>query len=370
MTGVSGHPLLARAGAVATAVLLAAGLTAAAARAGGYQSVPNGTAGKIAGATVTDVGDGGMGEAAAAERLHSDGLNTVSLYVWWEVDSPTASSVHPYSDTVADTELSAEMAADQAAGLRVMVVPILYCAGCEGGDRSVLHPADVPAFFASYGAFVDHYATLAQAGGASTLFVGSEMSSLEGRLTPNLWRSLISRARSVFHGQIGYEENWDVLGNAPFLDSVDLIGVSAYFPLDGSASPSLAQLLADWHSSSMPGWRGRDWVGQVAALAARFHKPVVFGEVGYMSGDYAGAHPYLDYYANPNPGLQANLYQALLETFQGYGWWAGAVWWDYQVTPDALAVNGRTFADKPAETLLQLWYAQGLRPPDPSDPLV
>lgn len=367
---MSRHPLFARAAAVTAAALLAAGLTAVAARAGGYQSVPDGTGGRIAGASVSDVGDAGLGEAAAAERLRADGLNTVSLYVWWEVDSPTASSVHPYSDTLSDTELSAEMAADEATGLQVMLFPILYCTGCQGGDRSVLHPADVRGFFASYGAFVDHYAALAQAAGARTLFVGSEMSSLEGRLTPGLWRSLIAGVRRIFHGQIGYEENWDVLGNAPFLDAVDLIGVSAYFPLDGSASPSLGQLLADWHSSSMPGWQGRDWVRQVAALAGRFHKPVVFGEVGYMSGDFAAAHPYLDYYANPNPGLQANLYQALLETFQAYDWWAGAVWWDYQVTPDALAVNGRTFADKPAETLLQLWYAEGLRPPDPSDPLV
>ena len=145
--------------------------------------------------------------------------------------------------------------------------------------------------------------------------------------------------------------------------------MSAYFPLDPAASPSLAQLLADWHSSSMPEWQGRDWVAAVARLAATYHKPVVFGEVGYMSGDHAAARPYLDWYDTPNPTLQADLYQALLETFGGFQWWAGAVWWDYELEPDSAAANGRTFAGKPAETVLQLWYAGGVRPPSPTTPM-
>ena len=374
MGAVARRRLFARvASAAVAAALLPAALLAPRARAGGstpvggYATVGNGTSGKIAGASLTDIGVGSTGEAAAAERMHTDGLNTVTLYVWWEADSPTGSSVHPYSDTVSDTSLVTEMTTAEAAGLQVMLVPVFYCTGCEGGDRSVIHPANVDAFFASYGAFVDHYAALAQANGATTFFVGSELSSLE---RANQWGPLIRGVRQVFHGRIGYEENWDVLGNANFLGAVDLIGVSAYFPLDGAASPSLAQLLADWHGSTMPGWQGRNWVAAVAWLAGRFGKHVVFGEVGYMSGDYAASHPYLDNYATPNLPLQADLYQALLETFSGYSWWAGTVWWDYQVTPDALAANGRTFTGKLAETLLQMWYADGIRPSSPDTPLL
>ena len=348
---------------LAAAALLTAvtAVTAGAARA-------DGTQGKIAGASVTNVGPADATQGGAVGRLRADGINTLALYVWWQTDSPTASAVHPYADTTSDTDLSAQMAAARAAGLRVMLVPVFYCSGCQGGSRSMVHPTDVAGFFASYSAFVEHYASLAESGGATTLFVGSELSSLEG--ATNQWRSLITGARAMFHGQIAYEENWDVLGNARFLAGVDLVGVSAYFPLDGAASPSLPQLLADWHSSSMPGWQGRDWVAQVSHLAASFHKPIVFGEVGYMSGDHAAARPFLDWYDTPNLTLQADLYQALLETFEGYSWWAGVVWWDYQLTPDSVAANGRTFAGKPAEALLQLWYAGGVRPQNADSPLV
>jgi hypothetical protein len=328
----------------------------------------DGTGGRVAGAALTNLSAVDASQAAAAfARLSADGLNTVALNVWWEDDSPTADSVHPDPGTVDDPTLSTQISLAWAAGLHVIVVPLFYCAGCEGGSRAVVHPSNLAAFFASYRAFVYRYAALAQAGGASTLYVGSELSSLEG--ATNEWRSLIAGARKLFQGQIAYEENWDVLGNARFLNDVDVIGISAYFPLDPAASPSLARLLADWHSSSMPGWQRRDWVAAVARLAGIYRKPIEFGEVGYMSGDHAAARPYLDWYDNPNPALQADLYQALLETFGGYQWWAGAVWWDYELEPDSLAANGRTFADKPAETVLELWYAGGVRPSSPTTPM-
>ena len=348
--------------AVTAAAVLVAGLTGR----GGARA--DGTNGRVAGAALTDLGAADASPAAAAiAHLRADGMNTVALNVWWQADSPTASSVHPYAGTVGDSTLSTQMAVALAAGMRVVLVPLFWCAGCEGGSRSMIHPANLSAFFASYRVFVDRYAALAQAGGVTTLFVGSELSSLEP--ATNQWRAVISDSRGLFHGQIAYEENWDVLGNAHYLDAVDLIGVSAYFPLDGAASPSLAQLLADWHSSSMPGWQGRDWVAAVARLAGTYRKPVVFGEAGYMSGDHAAARPYLDWYDTPNPTLQADLYQALLETFGAYPWWAGAVWWDYELVPDAAAANGRTFAGKPAETVLQLWYAGGVRPQNPATPM-
>jgi hypothetical protein len=116
----------------------------------------------------------------------------------------------------------------------------------------------------------------------------------------------------------------------------------------------------------MAGWKGRDWVAAVAQLSARFHKPVLFGEAGYMSGDYAAAQPWLNYYGLPNESLQANLYQALLETFEPYSWWKGVVWWDWSTDPDGPAANGRTFTGKTAETTLACWYAAGMRPDNPT----
>lgn len=334
----------------------------------GYYTVTNGTGGKMAGAALQNLSTDSVSDVATAvARIKADGMNTLDLDVWWEADSASANSLHTYTDTVPDDVLSEEIAVAEDAGLSVSLTPLFYCSGCLGGFRGVIQPSDPSAFFASYAAFIDHYAALAQAGGVGTFFVGSEMTTLEPYTQD--WLSVIAGVRNLFKGRISYEENWDVLGQAHFLGAVDDIGVSAYFPLDGGASPGLAQLLADWRSSSMAGWKGRNWVQEVAALATRYHKPIVFGEVGYMSGDYAGAQPYLNYYSIPNLGLQADLYQALLETFQPYGWWAGVVWWYWSAEPDAPADNGRSFTGKGAEVLLSCWYADGMRPDNPATAL-
>ena len=356
---------------VLLAVLAAAAialLAPAAARADGGV----GTGGKIAGAAVEDLSPTGSLDAAGSlGHLAGNGMNVVSLYVWWQTNQG-ATSLWPSAQTVTDQELAAQITAARADGLRVSLTPLFYCTECEGGSRSVFrtdpaHPDRLAAFFRSYSGFVDHYAALAQANGASIFFVGSELSYLEA--AAGYWRGVIAGVRGIFHGQLAYEENWDVLGNAHFLDAVDLIGVSAYFPLDGRQSPTLAQLLADWRSSSAPGWQGRNWVAALQGLVRTYHRPILFGEVGYMSGDYAAAHPYLNDYENINWSLQSDLYQALLETFQGYGWWAGAIWWDYSQTADG-AGNGRTFAGKLAEVMLHMWYADGTRPASASTPLV
>ena len=336
--------------------------------AGGFHSVADGTDGKVAGAAVPNIAlDSEAQAVSAAGQLRAIGLNSVELDDWWQTASPTANTVSPSSQTISDSLLEIQIAAAEHAGLQVIVDPLFNCVGCSGEFRGAVTPSNPGAFFASYTAFIDHYAALAAANGATTLDVGSEMSSLEGNTAA--WRGVIASARRLFHGTIVYEEDWSVLGKAQFLGSVDEIGLSAYFPLDPAASPSLGQLLQDWHSSGFGGWKGRDWVAAVAGLANKFHKPVVFGEAGYLSGDYAAAQPFLNYYSIPNETLQANLYQALLQTFEPYSWWKGVVWWDWTTDPDGPAANGRTFTGKAAEATLASWYGAGLRPDNPATPL-
>ncbi|HZT66460.1 MAG TPA: hypothetical protein VFA11_11780 [Acidimicrobiales bacterium] len=339
-----------------------------AARAGGVATVHSAAqGGAIAGAGVPLSPGTDAPDSAALAKLRGDGLNTVSFFVWWEADGPQADSVHSFTGTEPDAVLSAEIAAAEAAGMRVVLTPVFVCTGCEGDFRGVIHPANLDAFFASYRAFMDHYAALAQADGVSVLFVGSEMSSLEND-GPH-WRQVVGDARAHFGGTIAYEENWDELGHAAFLDAVDLVGVSAYFPLDDRPAPTLGQLLGDWQTSSAAATRGRHWVASVAALAAATHKPIVFAEAGYMSGQYAARAPYLNFYGITDWQLQADLYQALLETFSGQPWWHGVIWWDWENT-DGPALNGRPFHAKTAEAFLQLWYGLGARPSTASQPLL
>ena len=313
-------------------------------------------AGQVAGMVLSSTGQT-QSTADAVSQMKADGVNTVSLFVWWWADSPQSTSLAPYSGTEPDAQLSDQISAIRQAGLKVILVPIFYCGTCEGGWRGVMQPSDVNAFFASYTQFIDHYARLAQADGVWLLFAGSEMTNLEGYWSN--WESVISSVRQNYTGLVGYEQNWDVLAHPQFLSDVDVVGVSAYFPLDDGASPTVSQLEADWSNSHAAADAGRNWVGDLTHLANSTGKPILFGEVGYIDSTYAGRQPFLNSFFAPDNQLQANLYQALLQTFSGYSWWMGVSWWEWSDSP---ADANRTPVGKPVEQLLQKWYVQGWRP--------
>ena len=316
----------------------------------------DGTGGKVAGMVVSTLGQT-ESPATAMNQLAADGVNTVSLFVWWWADQPSSTSLSPYDGTQSDASITSEIDAAHAAGLKVILTPIFVCGGCQGSWRGVMEPSSIPQFFASYRAFMDHYAQLAQADGVWLLFIGSEMTSLQGQTAQ--WESVITGTRQYYSGQVGYEQNWDVIGQPQFLNDVDVVGVSAYFPLDDSAAPSESQLLTDWTDSRNATYRGHNWVGSLIHLADSTNKPILFGEVGYMASDYAASQPFDNNYVDDNPTLQANLYQALLQTFSGYSWWMGVSWWEWS---DASADAQRTPKAKAAETLLRNWYVNGWRP--------
>ena len=345
----------------------------------GVTTVADGTAGKVAGMSIPNVDP--QQSAAEVQRLHNvDGLNTISLFVWWWMPKSDSNYVERCTNPAAqgdqqgcnptepDAELQVQIAAARQNGMRVILVPIFYCGTCEGGWRGTAQPSDVNAWFNSYRQFIDHYAGLAQSNGVSTLFIGSEMDSLESQTAQ--WQQVISEARQHFSGQVGYEQNWDVLGSAHFLGAVDIVGVSAYFPLDDGQSPSLATLVGDWSNSHASAYRGRNWTNTLASFARSTGKPILFGETGYMSGDYAAKQPFLNYQSTINWQLQSDLYQALLESFEGQSWWAGVVWWEWYIPTNTGSDNTRTPRGKTAEALMQHWYHDGWRPATPGTPLV
>ena len=332
------------------------------------RTVTDGTEGKVAGMAIPSVNP--QQSPNEVGRLHSDGLNTISLFIWWVQQDQSSNTIQPdYADGVTETDadLELQMAATTNAGMKVILVPIFFCLKCEGEWRGTVQPSNPTLWWQSYQAFIDHYAGIAQQHGASTLFIGSEMTSMEKDTSQ--WESLISEERSRYSGQIGYEENWDVLGQAHFLSDVDLIGVSAYFPLDDAAAPALSDILTDWSDSHASATSGRNWTSKLSSFASSTGKPILFGEVGYMSSDHAGRQPFLNYYDTTDWQLQADLYQGLLETFENKPWWDGVVWWAWDLSNDSTSDDGRSPRGKTAEELLRGWYAQGERPPDPSTPL-
>lgn len=300
-------------------------------------------------------------------RVHHLGVNTVGIDVWWDVDGATQSHVTPGANTTSDTDLELSIQGARALGLRVMLTPHVWCPSCLALGKSdwagKLEPTDRAEFFREYRSMIDHYATIAGQTGVWLFVIGHEMGTLQGETAQ--WRTVAHSVRPLLHGPIAYGMDWQTMaGYAPmpaYWDAVDVVGISAYFPLSDAARPSVGDLKAAWKASQDRRFLFQPWVSKLAALAQATRKPILFAEVGYLSSTYAGKEPF-----NPNAAyqsdqqVQANLYQALLETFEPQPWWMGVVWWSWDLNDPGQ--TGYTPRTKLAEQLLIRWYRQAWRP--------
>jgi hypothetical protein len=282
------------------------------------------------------------------QRIKADGANTVSFDVWWEVPSSSSSSVVPEpGGTDSDADLLAAAQEAHQAGLNVTLTPKIVIGSNvnNSGWRGEYNPPDPAAFFSSYQSMVDHYASLAQQAGISMFLVGSEMIASDGYV--GYWRQVIASARERFSGPIGYEVDWREIPQFSWGDAIDVLLLSAYFPLSDEQSPTLAQLEAGWHSYRSPGaTQTQDAFSEVAGFARRWGKPIVFGEAGYTATTYPANQPWWNAPNPANPDLQYLAYRALLDTFVGQPWWGGVLWWAWNDT------EPRSPENKPAESLI------------------
>ena len=123
-------------------------------------------------------------------------------------------------------------------------------------------------------------------------------------------------------------------------DAVDLIGVSAYFPLSLSTNPSLDELKTSWYPI----------METLKKTSEKYNKPVVFSEIGYASYDDAAKSPNNCCYGNNNNNLQKLLFEAFFETVWQQSWFGGVFWWAWdagRTSPDVNTTDFDTFG-KPA----------------------
>jgi len=233
-------------------------------------------------------------------------------------------------------------------GLRVLVLPIIDLQKRAPGDwRGKLAPADWDAWWASYAAYIDHYARLSQAHGASMFSVGSELVSTEAQQAR--WRALIADVRGVFRGELLYSANWDHFRPVPFWDALDVAGVTGYGTLSTAPNPDEAALLRGFEPMrrSVEAW--------TEATGKRF----IFTEIGYAS-QVGGARDPWDYRprpGGPDPGLQLRCYRAMYRAWQDHPALAGLYVWNWfgKGGPDGI---GYTPRGKPAAAVLRHWYTQ------------
>ena len=245
-------------------------------------------------------------------------------------------------------------------GIRTLLKPHLWVRGSSSGwagDVEMTTPADWTAWFASYTAFILHYARLAETEHLGLLCIGTELVQATEPDHEAAWRTLIRQVRRVYHGPITYAANYDEYQQIRFWDALDYIGVQAYFPLCARPVPTLETLEAGWQ----PHLRA------LARLQRRVGKPVIFTEVGYKATADAATEPWKWPARSPagppaDEATQARCYEALFRATWGLPWLKGMFIWKWY---PGLAADGpaRRHADftpqhKPAEAVLARWYAR------------
>jgi hypothetical protein len=281
------------------------------------------------------------------DEIRAVGATDVQIAVRWAQPNVRASAITADpAVTTPDSMVAWVLDAARERGLRTFLMPILHVEQRRMGEwRGTLIPSEVGAWWASYEAFILHYARLAEAHGVSLFAVGSELLSTERE--DMRWRALIARTRAVYSGQLTYSGNWDHFEVPTFWDALDVVGMTAYQELSPDPAPDLAKLKAGW----------QPFLTRFRAWRVKNPRPVIITEVGYPSHDEGAAYPW-DYRARgvADPALQARAYEALAHIWGGDEAIEGIYLWNW-FGPRDPADRGYSPRGKPAEQILSCWYA-------------
>ena len=300
----------------------------------------------------------------ALQQLADAGANSVTFAVTWYTPHQYSTDIYRTGSTATDGALIWAVERAKSLGLRVILKPHLDSQ--DGAWRAFINPGDADRWFANYAAMLDGYADLGRLHGAEGLCVGAELIAMSTNPAHDArWRALIAGVRGRFAGTLSYSANWGGEGFAeeypkvPFWDALDVLGISAYFELADTNAPTVAQLRARWD-----GWR----TNKIAPFQARWNKPLMFIEGGYRSVDGAARQPWnFDAPGGADRQEQADLYEALFQTWATVPWFYGSAFWYWgpNVNVDA-AGTGYEVQNKTALITVAAWFKGSGATPSPA----
>lgn len=301
------------------------------------------------------------GADASFAQLAATGANAVGLIATQYQASPDATEVvaHP-ERTPSDASLGAAVARARFAGLRVRLRVLIDIE--TGQPRVDIAPRDPAAWFASYRTRVLHYAAAAQAWGVDTLEIGAELPNLSGRAHSAQWRSLVRATRALFDGRLTYGANWNEYRQIRWWDALDEIGVDAYFPLATAPGPTEDQVVAAWRRFVDAEGRVHRYLRDLARVARRFRRQVVFSELGYPSAVGALIRPW-EIGPVPSVSEQQVGLAAALRALAHRRWFRGLYVWHWFVDPAAGGPQDtdHTVQGKPALATVAAAFARAAR---------
>jgi hypothetical protein len=310
---------------------------------------------------------------AALAALKATGANTVALAPIWFMDNATSTTMgpKPESGTPSDESTVAAIREAHRLGLRVMMRP--YIDVSDGTWRADIAPRDVNAWFANYTAFINHFLDMSRTEGVEEFTVGVELINMTDPQYDGKWRALIAQSRARYSGQLTYSANWgkhtrNEYKQIGFWDALDYIGLSAYFPISLKDNPSTEEMVRGWSNYTDQVGQTYNWISEIKETADKYHKPVVFTEIGFGSySNSPGRWDVTQHAGTLSLEAQQRAVDATFQAFVGQPWFHGIYWWHWE--PYAGGGGAKDLSDtlnnKPAEATITRWFG-GSGQPQPS----
>lgn len=257
-----------------------------------------------------------------------------------------------WGETQAGLRKSTRLAKQE--GLQVMLKPQVYVPGSWIGNVDFETESEWIKWEKGYRSYIMSMVNLAIEEQIGMICIGTEIShSIEKREV--FWRTLISEIRDVYTGKLVYSANWDSYKDVSVWDALDYVGISAYFPLSETSTPSQRELLKKW----------RPIIRKLELYSSRVGKPILFTEFGYLSvdgcADKAWELEKAVHNLSLNEQAQANAIDALFMAHWNQEYWAGGFLWKW--FPNMQGHEGYPDKDytpqgKKSAEVLKKWFAR------------
>ena len=228
----------------------------------------------------------------ALQEVKALGANWIQIHPYGSVqrDGTIRFGRGMTADGEAPQWLTRPIAEAHRLGLKICITPHIapWRAGWDWrGDISFETKAQQDVFFRDYQAWITQLARFCR--DADGFTVGSELDQmLDGR--EREWRQIIAAVRAETDAALTYAANWPNYKRVKFWDALDVISLSAYFPMvKHERMPTRAELDQSWQRIRR----------EVLAYAATQYRRVVFMELGYDRSRRAAIEPWTNGHNEP-----------------------------------------------------------------------
>ncbi len=293
-------------------------------------------------------------ESDEALRLLTE-TNTewVAINFAWAQSNTTSSDIRvdPIRTATTDSVRHA-IATAHSLGLKVMLKPMIDTLEEETTQgyptvwRGMIQPSDE--WFESYSNFINSFAEFAEQNDVELFSVGCELKATTGE--KEQWENVIAGVRERYSGPLTYAADWTNYRNIEWWDSVDYVGIDAYFPLTFKNDPSFEELKNAWTYLA----------DEIETWISTVNKPVIFTEIGYRSGDGTNRIP-SNFWSDMTVDLQEqrDCYEAAFQALWNRSWFYGFYWWTWihDPTKGGPDDSSHTPQNKPAQEVVAHWYS-------------